>query len=142
MTVSSLKKKNLKMCLISRFQADTSLRTHADHMLANGKDPGWKAKALGADWPGELSPHCLHRRFGESQGHYQWPPLPGVSLSEGACALFPAIHGISVQRSESGCSPCLEAVGGEGKASHMGKRQVSQIPFYLMCSSTKLICSG
>ena len=33
-----------------------------------------------------------------------------------------------MQRSESGCSPCLEAVGGEGKRLSHGERQVSANP--------------
>ena len=101
------KKKSLKMCLISRFQADTPACEHMQTTcLQMEKALGVRIASTGG--------------LARSQGHYREATPPGVSLSEGACALFPAVTE-SLQRSESGCSPCLEAVGGEGKRLSHGK---------------------
>lgn len=119
------------------------LQTHAGHMLANGKDPVWKAKALGADWPGELG--VLIASTGGlaiSQGHYQVATPLVLSLSEGACVLFPAV-GESLCRDLSlAAAPAWRLWGVRASVSHMGKDRFLQIPFCLMCSSRKLICSG
>ena len=98
-------------------------------MLANAKDPVWKAKALGADWPGELG--VLNASTGglaRSQGHYREATPPGVSLSEGACVLFPAV-GESLCRDPSlAAAPAWRLWGVRASVSHMGKRQVSANP--------------
>lgn len=119
------------------------LQTHADHMLANGKDPVWKAKALGADWPGELG--VLIAATGglaRSQGHYQEATPLGLSLSEGACALFSAVGESLCRDLGLAAAPVWRLWGVRASISHMGKDRFLQIPFCLMCSSRKSICSG
>lgn len=123
------KKKSLKMCLISRFQADTPACEHMQTTCLQmektqaGKQRLWEQTGL-ESWESALPPQEVWR---EARATTERPPLQACRFLRVPVRSFQLSRNLCRDPSLA-AAPAWRLWGVRASVSHMGKRQVSANP--------------